>query len=234
MSAEDYIADLEAVSRRKSGAYSCPMPSIAAGNRAALARRGRRLEYVTLAWNALEGAVAITAGAIAGSVSLTAFGIDSFIEITSGAALLWRMAVDSEAESRERDERRALRIVGLCFVALAAYIIYESGSDLLFHRAPERSITGIVLACASLVAMPLLSRAKRRVARQLDSAAMRADAKQTEFCAWLSAILLAGLVLNAVFAVWWADPAAALLMVPLIMREGVEALRGDHCGNCMQ
>ncbi len=210
------------------------MPSIAAADRAALARRGRRLEYVTLAWNALEGAVAITAGAIAGSVSLTAFGIDSLIEITSGASLLWRMAVDSNAESRERNERRALRIVGLCFIALAAYIIYESGSDLLFRRAPERSITGIILACASLIAMPLLSRAKRKVAHQLESAAMHADAKQTEFCAWLSGILLVGLILNASFGMWWADPVAALLMMPLIAREGVEALRGDHCGNRTQ
>jgi len=208
------------------------MPSIAVADRAALARRGRKLEYVTLAWNAIEGVVAITAGAVAGSVSLTAFGIDSVIEITSGAALLWRMAVDSEAEWRERNERRALRIVGFCFIALAAYIICESGSDLHFHRAPERSIPGIVLACASLIAMPLLSRAKRRVARQLDSAAMRADAKQTEFCAWLSAILLVGLVLNAALGLWWADPAAALLMVPLIAREAMEALQGEHCSDC--
>lgn len=232
MGAEDYIADLEAVSRRKSGAYACPMPSITAGDRAALARRGRRLEYVTLAWNALEAAVGITAGTISGSVSLTAFGIDSLIELTSGAALLWRLAVDSDAELRERNETRALRIVGMCFLALAVYIIFESGNDLWLRRPPERSMPGIILACASLIAMPLLSRAKRKVARELGSAAMRADAKQTEFCAWLSGILLAGLVLNAVFGMWWADPVAALVMVPLIGREGLEALRGEHCGDC--
>lgn len=232
MGAEDYIADLEAVSRRKSAAYSCPMPPFAVVDRAALTRRGRRLEYVTLAWNALEGVVAITAGAIAGSVSLTAFGIDSVIELTSGAALLWRLAADSDAELRERNEKRALRIVGVCFLALAVYIVFESGSDLWLRRSPGRSWPGIVLACASLIAMPLLSRAKRRVARQLGSAAMRADAKQTEFCAWLSGILLAGLVLNAAFGMWWADPGAALVMVPLIVREAVEALRGEQCSDC--
>lgn len=205
------------------------MPPLASVDRAALARRGRRLEYLTLAWNALEGAIAITAGAIAGSVSLTAFGIDSLIELTSGAALLWRLAVDSDVELRERNEKRSLRIVGVCFLALAVYIVFESGTDLWQRRAPERSLPGILLACASLIAMPLLSRAKRRVASELGSAAMRADAKQTEFCAWLSAILLAGLILNAAFGFWWADPLAALLMAPLIAREGVESLRGDHC-----
>jgi divalent metal cation (Fe/Co/Zn/Cd) transporter len=210
------------------------MPAIEDAARLAMVQRGRELEYLTVGWNTLEGIVAIAAGTIAGSVSLTAFGIDSFIELTSGAVLLWRMAVDSEVELRVRNERRALRTVGLCFLTLAAYIVYESGGDLLFHRAPERSLPGIVLACTSLVAMPLLSRAKRKVARQLDSVAMRADAKQTEFCAWLSGILLAGLVLNAAFRMWWADPAAALVMVPLIAREGVGALRGEHCSDCVQ
>lgn len=198
-------------------------------DRASLLRRGRYLEYLTLGWNSLEGIVAITAGAIAGSVSLTAFGIDSMIELTSGAALLWRLAADSDAQLRERNERRALRVVGVCFLALALYIIFESGTDLRFRRAPERSLPGILLASASLIAMPLLARAKRRVAHDLESAAMRADAKQSEFCAWLSAILLTGLILNAAFGFWWADPVAALLMTPLIAREGMESLRGDHC-----
>ena len=210
------------------------MPAIEDAARLALVQRGRKLEYLTLGWNTLEGLVAIAAGTTAGSVSLTAFGLDSVIELTSGAALLWRMSVDSNEELRERNEKRALRIVGACFLILTAYIVYESGSDLLFHRTPERSIPGIFLACASLVAMPLLSRAKRRVARQLNSAAMRADAKQSEFCAWLSGILLAGLFLNAAFGMWWGDPAAALVMSPLIVREAVEALRGEHCSDCIE
>src|SRR5262249_3203917 len=147
-------------------------------------------------------------------ISLVGFGIDSFVEVTSGSALLWRMLVDADVHLRERNERRALRIVGVCFVLLAIYIAYESGTDLWSGKAPDRSLPGILLACVSLIVMPLLSRAKRKVGRALGSAAMHADAKQTEFCTYLSAILLAGLGLNALFGWWWADPTAALIMVP--------------------
>jgi len=198
-------------------------------SRAAIARRGRRLEYFTIAWNTIEGLVAVVAGAIAASISLVGFGIDSFIEVTSGAALLWRMAVDADAYRRERNERRALRAVGLCFLGLAIYIAYESITDLSQGRAPEGSVPGIVLACVSLAVMPLLSRSKRMVARELGSAAMHADARQTEFCTYLSAILLTGLVLNSLFGLWWADPLAALVMVPIIAKEGLEVLRGETC-----
>ena len=194
-----------------------------------MVQRGRRLEYFTIAWNTLEGLVAIAAGAIAGSVSLVGFGIDSFIEVTSGAALLWRMSADTDELRRERIERITLRIVGACFLALAVYVGYEATSDLFGKKAPEHSLPGIILACVSLVVMPLLSRAKRGVASNLKSAAMRADAKQTQFCTYLSAILLGGLVLNAAFNLWWADPVAGLLMVPIIAQEGVEGLRGDTC-----
>ena len=200
--------------------------------RTAVVRHGRRLEYFTIAWNALEGLVAVVAGAIAGSISLVGFGIDSFIEVTSGSVLLWRMSVDAEVQRRELNERRALRIVGVCFLLLAAYIAYESVLDLWSRRAPEHSIPGIVLACASLVVMPLLSRAKRKVGRALGSAAMHADAKQTEFCTYLSAILLAGLLFNAFFSLWWADPVAALIMVPIIAKEGIEGLQGKACDEC--
>jgi divalent metal cation (Fe/Co/Zn/Cd) transporter len=200
--------------------------------RTAVVRHGRRLEYFTIAWNALEGLVAVVAGAIAGSISLVGFGIDSFIEVTSGSVLLWRMSVDAEVQRRELNERRALRIVGVCFLLLAAYITYESVLDLWSRRAPEQSIPGIVLACGSLVVMPLLSRAKRKVGHALGSAAMHADAKQTEFCTYLSAILLAGLLLNTFFGLWWADPAAALIMVPLIAKEGIEGLQGKACNEC--
>lgn len=198
-------------------------------DRASVARRGRRLEYFTIAWNIAEGVIAIVAGAFAGSISLVGFGIDSLIEVTSGAALLWRMTVDADAARREAIERRSLQIVGWCFVALAVYIAYEAAMSLWRREPPERSLPGIVLAAISLVTMPLLSRAKRKVAAALNSAAMRADAKQTEFCAYLSAILLIGLLLNAVLGWWWADPAAALIMVPIIANEGREALSGDHC-----
>ncbi len=208
------------------------MAEIAALQRTAVVHHGRRLEYFTIAWNALEGLVAIVAGAIAGSISLVGFGIDSFMEVTSGSVLLWRMSVDADVLRREQNERRALRVVGVCFLLLAAYIAYESATDLRSKRAPEHSIAGIVLACVSLVVMPLLSRAKRKVGRALGSAAMQADAKQTEFCTFLSAILLAGLLLNAAFGLWWADPAAALIMVPIIAKEGIEGVQGKACDEC--
>jgi divalent metal cation (Fe/Co/Zn/Cd) transporter len=198
-------------------------------DRQALAQRGKRLEYFTLAWNTLEGIIAVIAGAMAGSISLVGFGFDSFIEVTSGAALLWRMSAEADQHRRERIEKVALKIVGACFLVLAAYVSYEAAGDLIRRKAPERSLPGILLACVSLVAMPLLSRAKRKVARGLGSAAMHADARQTEFCTYLSAILLGGLLLNAALGLWWADPAAALVMVPIIVKEGIDAVRGDPC-----
>jgi divalent metal cation (Fe/Co/Zn/Cd) transporter len=200
-----------------------------AQERQAVAPRGKHLEYFTIAWNSLEGLVAVIAGALAGSISLIGFGIDSFIEVTSGTVLLWRMAVDADVRRREHSEQLSLRIVGVCFLALAAYVGYESISNLVSRKAPEHSIPGIVLACVSLVVMPILSRAKKKVANELGSSAMQADAKQTDFCVYLSVILLLGLVLNATVGLWWADSSAALLMVPLIAKEGVETMKGETC-----
>ncbi len=194
-----------------------------------IAERGRKLEYFTIAWNSVEGFVAVIAGIIAGSVSLVGFGVDSFIEVTSGAALLWRMSFDAEEHDREQVEHITLRIVGACFLALAAYVGYGALSNLIEKTPSRHSLPGIILACVSLVVMPLLSRAKRRVANHLKSASMHADAKQTEFCTYLSAILLGGLLLNAVFGLWWADSIAGLIMVPIIAREGMDGLKGDTC-----
>lgn len=204
------------------------MVSILALERPQLIRRGRKLEYFTILWNSLEALIALASGFIAGSVALVGFGLDSLVEVTSGGALLWRLHQDDESR-RERVERVALRIVGACFVLLAGYVAYDSVSTLLIRRAPERSVPGILLAAASLVVMPLLARAKRTVAAGIGSAAMSADAKQTEFCTYLSAILLGGLLLNAVLGFWWADPMAGLLMVPFIGKEGAEALQGKTC-----
>src|SRR6266404_5701039 len=207
------------------------MAETAVLERSAVVRHGRKLEYFTIAWNTLEGLVAVIAGAVAGSISLVGFGIDSFIEVTSGYVLLWRMSVDSDVHRREANEKRALRFVGACFLLLASYIAYDSILDLLLKRAPEHSVPGIVLACVSLVVMPLLSRGKRRVGRAMGSAAMHADAKQTEFCTYLAAILLVGLLLNAFLGLWWSDPLAALIMVPIIAKEGVEGLQGRACAD---
>ncbi len=197
--------------------------------RGELVRRGQRLEYFTIGYNSLEGLISIVAGAIAGSVSLIGFGLDSLIEVTSGAALLWRLHHDLDPHRREHVERITLRIVGACFVALALYVLYESGSALIHHEAPERSIPGIIVAAVSVVVMPVLARAKRRVAAGIGSEAMRADSRQTDFCTYLSAILLVGLLLNAVAGWWWADPVAGLVMVPIIAKEGVDGLRGKAC-----
>ena len=197
--------------------------------RQAVVQRGKRLEYFTIAWNTLEGVVAIVAGATAGSISLVGFGIDSFIEVTSGATLLWRMHVDSDAKRRERNEHLSLRIVGVCFVALAIYVAYEAVTDLIGRKAPEHSLPGIVLVCVSLIVMPVLSRAKKQVGKALGSIAMRADAKQTDFCVYLSAILLAGLLLNVALGWWWADPLAGLVMTPIIAKEGVAGIKGEAC-----
>jgi divalent metal cation (Fe/Co/Zn/Cd) transporter len=197
--------------------------------RAALVKRGRHLEYFTIAYNSIEGIIAIVAGLLAGSVALVGFGFDSVIEVTSGAALLWRLHMDVNEEKRERIEGITLRIVGGCFIALALYLIYDSATTLVSRMPPERSIPGIILAAVSVVVMPLLTREKRKVATGIKSGAMAADAKQTEFCTYLSAILLGGLLLNATLGWWWADPVAALIMVPIIIKEGIEGLRGETC-----
>lgn len=194
-----------------------------------LVRRGKRLEYFTIVWNSLEGIVAVVAGVFAGSISLVAFGADSFIEVASGTALLWRIYADAEESKREENERIALRIVASCFFALAVYVSYDATDDLVRRMAPEHSLLGIIVACVSLVVMPVLSRAKRKLASDMGSTAMNADAKQTEFCVYLSVILLLGLLLNAAFGLWWADPLGGLLMVPIILREGVQAFRVRPC-----
>lgn len=190
---------------------------------------GRKLEYLTLGWNVLEAAIAIGAGVIAGSIALVGFGVDSVIESLSGAVLLWRL---QSATVDERRERRALKLVGISFLLLAGYVAVEAGRTLYLKEAPEESIVGIVLAAVSVVVMPLLARAKRRVAARLSSRALEADSRQTDLCAYLSGILLGGLALNALLGWWWADPVAALIMVPIIAREGIEALKGETSCQC--
>jgi len=198
-------------------------------NRARYVKRGRYLQYFTIGYNCLEGLIAIVAGLLAGSIALIGFGVDSVIEVTSGAAVLWRLHADLDDARRERVEAITLRIIGFCFIALAVYVAYDSIISLIHREPPQRSMPGIVLAAASIIVMPLLARAKRKVAREIGSGSMNADAKQTELCSYLSAILLGGLLLNMLWGLWWADPAAALVMVPIIAKEGIEALHGDTC-----
>jgi divalent metal cation (Fe/Co/Zn/Cd) transporter len=208
------------------------MSDVVVTDRRQLVRRGRTLEYFTVAYNSAEGLISIIAGVIAGSVSLVGFGLDSLIEVVSGAALLWRLHHDLDESRREAIERTTLRIVGWCFVSLAAYVAFNSGWTLVQHEKPERSIPGIIVAAVSVVVMPLLAIAKRRVATGIGSAAMKADSRQADFCTYLSAILLGGLLLNAVLGWWWADPAAGLVMVPIIAKEGVDSIRGKGCSEC--
>ena len=205
------------------------MRATGTANREVYVRRGERLEYFTIGYNTLEGVTSIVAGLIARSVSLVGFGLDSLIEVTSGAAVLWRLHHDLDLSRREQVERAALRTVGACFIALALYILYESGSMLIRHVPPKRSILGSVIAAISVIVMPLLARAKRRVARQIGSGAMHADSKQADFCSYLSATLLGGLLLNAMLGWWWMEPAAGLVMVPIIGKEGIDGLRAETC-----
>ncbi len=194
--------------------------------------RGITLEYLTVGWNAIEGLVAVGSGIVAGSIALVGFGIDSFIETFSGAVLLWRLQSERRGADAEWVERRALKLVGLSFVLLAAYVTFDSIKSLVERQRPEHSIIGIIIAVLSLIVMPWLARQKRNAAGRLNSQALHSDSRQTSLCAYLSAILLVGLALNAALGWWWADPAAALVMVPIIAREGWQAMNGKASCAC--
>lgn len=202
------------------------MTAQAVPDRAAIVRRGQRLTWATIVYNSLEAVVAIGTGLVAGSVALVGFGFDSVIELSSSVAGLWRLHADHTPTHRARAERHALRLIGVAFLVLALYVAVDAGRSLIARERPEESLVGILIASGSLVVMPVLARAKRRVAAQLGSSALTAEARQTDICWYLSAILLAGLGLNALLGWWWADPVAALAMVPLIAYEGMETVRG--------
>lgn len=194
--------------------------------RSDLLRRGVRLEVLTVSWNVIEALIAIGAGWLAGSVALISFGIDSVIETIAASALYRRLRAElrgASEEEAEEHERRALRIVGVTFFALALYILYEAGTALWAREVAEVSAVGIGLAALSLIVMPFLAFAKLKTGRALGSAALVADAKETFACSYLSLVLLLGLGANAAYGAWWADSVAALLMVPSIVREGFEA-----------
>ena len=200
-----------------------------AGHREGLVRRGILLSYATIAYNSLEAAGSLIAGIIAGSVALVGFGFDSIIEVTASLAAQWRLRSDLEVDRRERAELLTMRIVGACFICLAIYILFDAGTTLWQARAPDRSPFGIAILALSVVVMPILASNKKSVARGLASGALAAEAKQTSLCAYLSVIGLVGVGLNASIGWWWADPVAALIMVPIIAQEGVEGLRAREC-----
>jgi len=197
--------------------------------RAALVQRGIRLSYATIAYNGFEAVVSLTAGVVAGSVALVGFGFDSVIEVTASGAAQWRLRSDMHHDQRERAELWTMRIVGACFLVLALYVLVDAAQTLWQQRAPERSPLGIGILALSVIVMPLLARSKKKVARALTSSALEAEAAQTSLCAYLSVIGLAGVALNAALGWWWADPVAALVMVPIIVKEGVEGVRAREC-----
>ena len=197
-----------------------------------LVHRGIRLSYATIGYNSLEAIASLIAGLFAGSVALIGFGIDSLVEVSASGVAQWRLRSDLHEVRRAQVEAITHRIVGLCFLALAAYVVADSGKTLWFRERPDRTIAGIVILSMSVVVMPLLARAKLKVASAMHSGALRAEARQTSLCAYLSIIALAGVLLNATLGWWWADPVAALCMVPIIVSEGIDGMRAKPCDDC--
>lgn len=195
-------------------------------SRATLTRRVRLLVGATIAYNVVEAAVALAAGAVASSSALIGFGLDSVIEVGAAAAVAWQFS-GPDPQARERT---ALRVIAVSFFALAAYVTVESVRALFGATEAAPSMVGIMLATVSTIIMPVLSSAQRRAGRELGSASAVANANQTLLCAYLSGVLLLGLMLNSVFGWSWADPLAALAIAAVALREGREAWRGDPCG----
>ncbi len=190
------------------------------------------LVTATMAYNAIEAGVALWSGVVADSIALVGFGLDSIIELIAAAALLWRLSVEARGADHERveaSERTVHRVIGVTFLLLALYVAAEAGWGLWRREAAAESMVGIVLAVASMVIMPLVAWGKLRAARHLGSRALAAEAKETLACSYLSLTLLLGLGLNAALGWWWADPVAAIAMVPWLIREGLEGVRGESC-----
>jgi divalent metal cation (Fe/Co/Zn/Cd) transporter len=193
-------------------------------------RIGVQLVLATAAYNVVEAVVAVWSGIAAGSIALVGFGLDSVIECAAAGALFWRLRVEAlgaDHEEVERRERLVHRFVGATFIGLALYVSAQAGWTLWRQQGAEESVVGIVLAAASLVIMPLVAWGKLRAAKEIGSNALRAEAKETLACSYLSLTLLLGLVANASAGWWWADPVAALLMVPWLVKEGIEGVRGE-------
>ena len=189
-------------------------------------RLARLVSWLTVGWNSTEAVVALVAAAMAGSPALLGFGLDSIVESLSSLVMIWRFHHLDRGRHREQ---RALQLVGASLLLLAGFVIFDATRTLIYRERPESSYVGIGLAVVSIAVMPVLARYKRRIARQIRSDALHADSKQTDICWYLASILLVGVGLNALFGWWWADPVAAVCMVPLIAKEGLDALRGRTC-----
>jgi divalent metal cation (Fe/Co/Zn/Cd) transporter len=204
----------------------CGDPAVApADRRAVLTRRVRLLVAATITYNVVEAVVAISAGTVASSAALIGFGLDSIIEVASAAAVAWQFS----GRDPQARERAALQLIAVSFFALAAYVGVEAVRALFGETEAAPSTVGVALAAVSLLVMPVLSHAQRRAGRELGSLSAVADSKQTLLCTYLSAVLLAGLLLNGLFGWSWADPIAALVIAVVALREGREAWRGHHC-----
>lgn len=192
-------------------------------------RRIQRVQTVTIAWMSVEAVVSLFAAWRARSPALLAFGGDSAIELLSAVVVLWRFRARS---AHEDAERRAARVAGIFLFALAAYVAITSVASLMGYSDPKPTFLGIAILVAAAAVMPWLAKEKGRLSGATGSSALRADAAQSALCAYLSLIALAGLAINAIWRVKWADPIAALAIVPLVLWEGREALRGRTCGCC--
>ncbi len=195
--------------------------------RGAAVRRARLLNRLTLTYNAVEAVVALAAGVVAGSISLIGFGLDSVIEVSASLVLTWRLAAERRGGCTQEADQRATKAIALSFLALAGYVGLDAASRLVNGERPEASVVGIALTAVSLAIMPFLARAKRRLAPALGSRAQEAEANQTRLCAYMSAVVLAGLLANQAFSWWWADPVAALAIAALALVEAVRTWRAD-------
>ena len=196
-----------------------------AGRRRVLRRRVRLIVALTIGYNVIEAAIALTAGQLASSTALVAFGLDSVVEVLSAGAVAWQFAVPDH----EHRERPAMRLIAISFFGLAAFVGWEAVRSLAAGEIAEHSLPGVVLAAVSLVVMPVLSWVERRAGRELGSGSPVADSKQTLLCTYLSAVLLVGLAVNGLFGWWWADPVAALVIAAVAVKEGRDAWRGHAC-----
>jgi cation diffusion facilitator family transporter len=211
-----------------------PMVAVHASTRT-LRRWARWLTALTIGWNSLEAVVAVASGLLAGSIALVGFGLDSVVEVSSALVIVWRLSrQDADQETNERAERRAVRLIALSFFVIAAYVAIDAVLKLLgLDEHPEHSAVGIAIAALSLVVMPTLAWAKRRVAAGLNSVALKADAAETQLCTYLSVVVLIGLGANSLLGWWWMDPVAGLVVAVLAIREGRAAwVSGDLCDCC--